>query len=156
MTLSPKKPENQKPRKPLVLVSYDSLDEKASALVSQSLEAEVAARFGPRDEAPFSILAYDDADVLVGGLNGATHWGWRYIRHFWVAASWRGRGVGRSLMQQAETEARAENCIGLYLDTFDPGAAQFYARCGFAPFGRIDDFPPGFARTFLYKKLLAR
>jgi GNAT superfamily N-acetyltransferase len=146
---------NLTPRKPLTLVSYDSLDEKASAFVSQSLEGEVAARFGPRDEAPFSILAYDETQIVVGGLNGASHWGWRYIRHFWVAQGWRGRGVGRSLLQRAETDARARNCIGLYLDTFDPGAAQFYARCGFAPFGRIEDFPPGHARTFLYKKLFA-
>ena len=146
---------NLTPRKPLTLVSYDSLDEKASAFVSQSLEGEVAARFGPRDEAPFSILAYDETQIVVGGLNGASHWGWRYIRHFWVAQGWRGRGVGRSLLQRAEMDARARNCVGLYLDTFDPGAAQFYARCGFAPFGRIEDFPPGHARTFLYKKLFA-
>jgi GNAT superfamily N-acetyltransferase len=153
MTENPKNPES---RKPLLLVSYDSLDEEASAFVSQSLAGEVAARFGPRDEAPFSILAYDDADVVVGGLDGVTHWRWRHIRHFWVAAGWRGRGVGKSLLRQAETEARAQNCLGLYLDTFDPGAAQFYARCGFAPFGRIDDFPPGFSRTFLHKRFSAR
>jgi GNAT superfamily N-acetyltransferase len=146
---------NRRSLKPPILVSYDSLDEKASAFVAQSLEAEVAARFAPRDEAPFSILAYDDAEV-VGGLNGASHWGWRYIRQFWVAASWRGRGVGRSLLQRAETEARARGCIGLYLDTFDPGAAEFYVRCGFAEFGRVDDFPPGFSRIFLHKKLFAR
>jgi GNAT superfamily N-acetyltransferase len=155
MTVNPKNPKNPEPRKPPILVSYDSLEEKASAFVSQSLEAEVAARFGPRDEAPFSILAYGDANLVVGGLNGATHWRWRHIRHFWVAASWRGRGVGRSLLQRAEADALARGCVGLYLDTFDPGAAQFYARCGFAPFGRIDDFPPGHARTFLYKKCFA-
>ena len=83
---------NRRPFEPPILVSYDSLDEKASAFVAQSLAAEVAAQFAPRDEAPFSILAYDGAE-LIGGLNGASHWGWRYIRQFWVAASWRGRGV---------------------------------------------------------------
>lgn len=145
---------NHRPFEPPILVSYDSLDEKASAFVAQSLAAEVAAQFAPRDEAPFSILAYDGAE-LIGGLNGANHWGWRYIRQFWVAASWRGRGVGRSLLQRAESEARAQNCVGLYLDTFDPGAAKFYARCGFAEFGRVDDFPPGFSRMFLQKKLFA-
>jgi hypothetical protein len=50
-------------------------------------------------------------------------------------------------------EARARQCIGLYLDTFDPGAAKFYERCGFLRFGQIDDFPPGHTRAFLYKKL---
>lgn len=140
-----------KSRKPLI-VSRDSLDATDSAHVSQALADEVAGRFGPRDEAPFSILAYDD-DAVIGGLNGATHWRWRHIRHFWVAAGWRGRGVGVSLLQRAEADARAQNCVGLYLDTFDPAAGQFYARRGFAPFGRLDDFPPGHARTFLYKRL---
>jgi hypothetical protein len=52
-------------------------------------------------------------------------------------------------------EARARQCVGLYLDTFDPGAAQFYEHCGFLRFGQIDDFLPGHARAFLYKKLSA-
>jgi GNAT superfamily N-acetyltransferase len=72
---------------------------------------------------------------------------------FLVEESWRGRGVGRQLVTHAEMEARARQCVGLYLDTFDSGAAQFYERCGFSRFGQIDDFPLGYARAFLYKKL---
>ncbi len=96
-------------------------------LVSDSLGAEIAARFGPRNETPLSILAYD-GDVLAGGLNGLAHWRWCYIRHFWVEEDWRGQGVGRRLLAHAEMEARARQCVGLYLDTFDPGAAHFYER----------------------------
>jgi GNAT superfamily N-acetyltransferase len=142
------------PDKPLILMRCDHDDERGSALVSEYLSAEIAARFGPRSETPLSILAYD-GDALVGGLNGCTHWGWCYIRHFWVEESWRGRGVGRQLVTHAEMEARARQCVGLYLDTFDSGAAQFYERCGFSRFGQINDFPAGFARAFLYKKLPA-
>ena len=142
------------PDKPLILMRYDSDDERGSTLVSVTLGAEIAARFGPRSESPLSILAYD-GDALVGGLNGGTHWGWCYIRHFWVEKSWRRRGVGRRLLAHAEMEAHARQCVGLYLDTFDPGAAQFYEHCGFLRFGQIDDFPPGHTRAFLYKKLPA-
>lgn len=142
------------PAKQLTFVSYDSAEEKASARVEASLGEEVASRFGPRDETPLSIQAFDGG-TLIGGLNGCTHWGWLYIRQFWVTASWRSRGVGRGLLQQAETQARMRNCIGIYLDTFDPGAAQFYARCGYSTFGQIGDFPPGHTRTFLYRKLNA-
>ena len=138
--------------KPLNFTCFDRDDEGGSTLVSTNLGAEVAARFGARRESPLSILVYDD-DALIGGLNGVTHWQWCYIRHFWVEGHWRGRGVGRRLLEQAEQEARARQCIGLYLDTFDPGAAQFYENCGFLRFGQIDEFPPGHARVFLYKKL---
>jgi len=61
-----------KPRleKPLIFRSYDTHEERASMLVSDSLGAEIAARFGPRNETPLSILAYD-GDVLAGGLNAS-------------------------------------------------------------------------------------
>jgi GNAT superfamily N-acetyltransferase len=144
------KPQAEKPS-----FAIRSSGDADGACVAACLAAEVAALYGPRDEQPLSLHAYDDADSLVGGLNGSVHWGWFYIRHFWVAAGWRGRGVGRDLLREAESEARARACVGLYLDTFDPGAAQFYKRCGFVRFGRIPDFPPGHARTFLYKKLSA-
>jgi GNAT superfamily N-acetyltransferase len=136
----------------LIVVRRDGADNDGSAFVSASLSAETAARFGPRAETPLSILACD-GEILVGGLNGVTHWRWCYIRQFWVEQSWRGRGVGQWLLAQAEAEARARDCIGLYLDTFDAGAATFYERQGFARFGQINDFPPGFARTFLFKRL---
>jgi ribosomal protein S18 acetylase RimI-like enzyme len=121
-----------------------------AALVASSLAAEIVADFGPRAELPLSIVA-QVGDVVVGGLNGSTHWSWCYIRHFWVEADWRRRGLGRRLLSEAEREARARNCVGLYVDTFNPAAAAFYERAGFARFGRLDDFPPGHARIFLQK-----
>lgn len=127
-------------------------DESGTERVSEALGIEVAARFGPRNERPLSIHAYDGA-VLVGGLEGCTHWVWCYIRQLWVAGNWRGRGVGRFLLARAETEARGRSCVGLYLDTFDPGAEKFYESCGFVRFGQIDDFPPGYTRRFLTKRL---
>jgi GNAT superfamily N-acetyltransferase len=83
---------------------YDSDDERGSTLVSATLGAEIAARFGRRNELPLSILAYD-GDALVGGLNGVTHWGWCYIRHFWVEQSFRSRGVGRRLLAHISASA---------------------------------------------------
>ena len=120
--------------------------------VAVSLAAEIVAGFGPRDELPLSIVA-SAGDTVVGGLNGSSHWGWCYIRHLWVDADWRKRGLGLRMLAEAEIQARARHCVGLYVDTFDPGAVSFYERAGFARFGRIEDFPPGHARTFLLKRL---
>ena len=49
----------------------------------------------------------------------------------------------------------ARGGAGIYLDTFDPGAATFYERCGFKRFGVIADFPPGHQRVFLSMNLSA-
>jgi len=141
----------------LSIAIFGDTGNSGAARVAASLAAEIAAGFGPRDEAPLAIVAYAGdtaaADAVVGGLNGSTHWGWCYIRHLWVQADWRRRGLGRRLLAEAETVARARQCVGLYVDTFDPGAATFYERAGFGRFGQIEGFPPGHRRFFLNKTL---
>jgi GNAT superfamily N-acetyltransferase len=139
--------------KPLFDVTFDHDDGREDANIAELLRAEMAARFGPRDEEPLSILARAEGGALIGGVNGVTHWRWFYVRHLWVAEAWRGAGLGRGLMAEAERAARARGCVGIYLDTFDPSAAAFYERCGFARFGAIEDFPLGRQRIFLCKRL---
>jgi len=131
---------------------FDDVGNSGATRVAASLAAEVAAGFGRRDEAPLSIVARC-GDVIAGGLNGATHWGWFYIRQLWVQEGWRRHGVGRRLLVEAETQARLRHCAGLYVDTFDAGAALFYQRAGFMLFGQIEGFPPGHARMYLCKEL---
>jgi ribosomal protein S18 acetylase RimI-like enzyme len=135
-----------------ITISDDTVNSGA-ACVAASLAAEIAAGFGPRDEMPLSVVAYE-AGAVVGGLNGATHWGWCYIRHFWVRQDWRRRGLGIRLLAEAERRVRGRGCAGLYVDTFDAGAAHFYERAGFGRVGQIDGFPPGHARLFLRKRLM--
>jgi ribosomal protein S18 acetylase RimI-like enzyme len=137
---------------PLSIAVFDNTGNSGAVRIAAALAAEIVAGFGPRDELPISIVA-TAGDTVVGGLNGSTHWGWCYIRHLWVDADWRRRGLGYRLLAEAEDQARARDCVGLYVDTFDPGAAIFYERAGFDRFGRIDDFPPGHSRTFLRKTL---
>lgn len=127
-------------------------DEGEAKEIAERLGLEVAQRFGPRDERPLSILLRKDG-TAIAGLNGASHWRWLYIRHFYVAPQWRGQGLGRLLMARAEEQARARGCVGLYLDTFEERAASFYERLGFARCGRIENFPVGGARIYLRKAL---
>jgi ribosomal protein S18 acetylase RimI-like enzyme len=138
---------------PLNIAIFSDTDNSGAVRVAAALAAEVAADFGPRNELPLSIVAYE-ADAVVGGLNGSTHWGWCYIRHLWVQSDRQRQGLGRRLLAQVEAEARARQCVGLYVDTFNPGAVIFYKAAGFELVGRIDDFPPGHARTFLRKTLV--
>jgi GNAT superfamily N-acetyltransferase len=137
---------------PLTIAIFGDTQNSGAAQVATALAREIAAAFGPRDELPLAIII-SAGDTVVGGLNSSIHWGWCYIRHLWVHADWRRRGLGQRLLAEAETRARLVGCVGLYVDTFDPGAAAFYERAAYARFGRIDDFPQGHARTFLCKRL---
>ena len=124
-----------------------------SAEIAELLAQEVARRHGPRDETPFSIEARDVEGALQGGMNGVIHWRWLYVRHFWAAPQKRAQGFGRALMAEVESLARERGCVGIYLDTFEEGAARFYERSGFARCGRIEGFPQGATRIFLAKRL---
>ncbi len=124
-----------------------------SAEIAVRLGAEIAARYGPREEAPLSLVVRDGAGALIAGLNGVTHWRWLYIRHLWVAPSRRGEGLASRLIEAAERAARDRDAVGAYIDTFDPRVAAFYMRRGFSRVGEIADFPPGGQRIFLSKRL---
>jgi ribosomal protein S18 acetylase RimI-like enzyme len=65
----------------------------------------------------------------------------------------RGKGCGKALMAQAENIARANGCIGLWLDTYEFQARGFYEKLGFEVFGTLDDHPIGQKRFFLRKRL---
>ena len=130
------------------------LDESGDATeIAKLLGAEIAERFGPRDERPLSIVARSDGAVIAG-MNGVSHWRWLYVRHFFVAEAWRGQGLGRRLMARAEAAARERGCVGIYLDTFDARAERFYEKLGFERCGAIENFPVGATRRYLRKPLI--
>jgi GNAT superfamily N-acetyltransferase len=137
----------------LDVIKFEFIDARETPEIGEALGAEVAARLGPRDERPLSILARDAGGAVVAGLNGVSHWRWLYVRHLYVAPAWRGQGLGRRLLAQGEKAALARGCVGVYLDTFEESAAVFYERRGFVRHGRIENFPVGAARIFLGKAL---
>lgn len=136
----------------MVMLKSVNGDDPQAAVISGALSAEIAEKFGPAGAAPLVVLAHAGAE-LVGGVIGLLHWRWLYVRQLWVADGWRARGVGSDLLARAEEKARDAGCVGLYIDTFDLDVARYYERRGFVAAGRIPDFPPGFARTFLYKRV---
>ena len=95
----------------------------------------------------------EGGSAVVGGLWGATGYGWLFTQLLVVPEQARGQGVGRRLLLQAEDEARARGCPGAWLDTFAFQARGFYEGLGYQVFGQIDEYPVGHARYFLRKAL---
>ncbi|QLE86404.1 GNAT family N-acetyltransferase [Shewanella sp. Scap07] len=96
----------------------------------------------------------DEQGKLIGALTGQLLWDWLYIDELWVDDSCRGTGLGKQLMQGAESYAAELQLSGLWLWTQSWQAPGFYQRLGFIEFTRFEDFPKGHSRIGLRKTLL--
>jgi len=121
--------------------------------VFEGLRAHNEARVGDPGYSPLHVLLRDEGGEVRGGLAGDVYFGWLFVRYLWVAEEHRGGGYGERLLGEAEDEARSRGCHAVWLDSFSFQAPGFYRRLGFHEFGRLDDYPAGHARHFLWKPL---
>jgi GNAT superfamily N-acetyltransferase len=99
------------------------------------------------------LLLTDPADgKVVGGLTGYALYDWLFVQFLAVPEALRGQGLGRQLMNRAESWAREQGLIGMWLDTFEFQARPFYEKLGFTSFGTIEDHPAGSRRHFFSKR----
>ena len=90
---------------------------------------------------------------IVGLLTGYTAWGWLFVDTLWVADKERGKGMGRTLLERGEREAKKRGARNAYLYSFSFQAPGFYRKLGYREFGRLDGFPKGHSRYWLTKAL---
>jgi predicted N-acetyltransferase YhbS len=132
--------------------SQNPTDEEREAILTP-LRAYNAAQAGPGNPQPLALLVRDDNGEILGGLYGRFFYQWLFIELLSVPEQARGQGLGSKLMQMAEDLAREKECVGIWLDTFDFQAPEFYKRLGYSELGQIADYPPGHKRFFFQKRL---
>lgn len=111
----------------------DTLVPDEVAAIEERLYQFNVAATGIADGRELGIFAHDDEGGLTGALIGATWGGCREIRI--PADAERRRGLGRTLMEAAEREARARGCVQVVLRTHDVQAPDFYRRLGYRVIG---------------------
>ena len=113
------------------------------------------ARFDRID--PFSAFALTlvepGSGEVIGGLWGEIARDYLYIDLLFVPEAARGRGVGRSLMHQAEQEAVRRGCHAAWLSTYSFQAPGFYQKLGYRVSGELPTYPRGQSSIFLTKTL---
>ena len=118
-----------------------------------TLDAYNNANSGMADLPGFAVILRDpQTRAAVGGLYATDGYGWAFVRYLAVPDQYRGQGLGRRLMDEAEKIAKAHGYIGLWLDTFEFQARPFYEKLGFELFGELEGGPGAIPRYFLKKR----
>jgi GNAT superfamily N-acetyltransferase len=95
----------------------------------------------------------DDAGEIIAGINGHTWGGCCVIDHVWVDERHRGQGLGKALMQAAESEAVHRGCEQVVLITHSFQAPEFYEHLGYERKYAIEGRPKGYADIVFVKRL---
>ena len=139
---------------PDLTISLEAQPSPADAeAVVTGLRAYNFSHVGDAGYAPVHLFLRTAGGEIAGGLQGDVAFGWLFVRFLWVADEHRGGGHGERLVRAAEEEARARGCHAMWLDTFSFQAPGFYRKQGFQEFGRLDEYPAGHSRHFLWKPL---
>ena len=98
----------------------------------------------PPPAAPLEVYVSDGEGSVIGGLVGRTHSirDWFEVSVIWVEESFRGRGLGRQLIELSEQEAIRRGCRYARLATSDFQASGFYALDAHIKMGKQEDNKP--------------
>jgi GNAT superfamily N-acetyltransferase len=131
----------------------DVADEEVRRAIAAPLVRFNESQAGPSGNRPLVIELRDAEGVVVGGLWGATAYGWLFTQLLVVPEQSRGLGLGRQLLSLAEAEATKRGCHAAWLDTFEFQAKAFYEQMGYDCFATLPDYPKGSSRYFMRKDL---
>ncbi|MFD1427387.1 ribosomal protein S18 acetylase RimI-like enzyme [Kroppenstedtia sanguinis] len=134
----------------------DDYNEKDYDFVADKLyEYNVKASKGllKKPEHDVFLFLKDTFEHVIGGIFCETYNHCLYIDMFWIAADYRGKGVGKAMITEAERAGKEMGCVFAHTSTFSYQSPHFYKSMGYEIFGMLDDYPDGIKQFFLKKKL---
>lgn len=100
-----------------------------------------------------NYIIKEKGQIIAGIKADIYHWGILYIEVLFVEESHRHKGLGSTLLQKVEQEAKEMGANLAHTDTFDFQALDFYLKHGYEVFGVLEDCPKDHKRYYLKKKL---
>lgn len=117
------------------------LDSSAAGLIEHNLLQSLRASLAQAQNDQIVLVARTDRDTVVGGLVASTSYGWLLIKSLWIDVEHRRKGIGMSLMREAESKGRAAACHSAWLDTSNPQSKKFYQQLGYESFAELANKP---------------
>ncbi|HJU18542.1 MAG TPA: GNAT family N-acetyltransferase [Stellaceae bacterium] len=98
-----------------------SVEDRPDAADREAIEDALTAFNRPPLRNPafgrIGVFVRDETGAVMAGLDASFYAGWLFVNNLWVHAELRRRGLGRRLMEAAETRARERGCHSAWLDT---------------------------------------
>ncbi len=133
---------------------YEPLPSEALArFVEDGVIAHNFAETGVAEWHPAGFFLKSPRGEWLGGCMGDIWGGWLHVRWLWVGTQLRGRGHGTRLMNATEAFGTEWGADQAMLETHSFQALAFYQKRGYVVFGELEDYPPGFRKFFLRKRL---
>lgn len=105
-------------------------------------------------EKPLFLTTKNDRGEIIGGLEGLLIHQWLRIEIMAIDPRHRNQGIGRDLVDRAETLAKGQGCLTSFVDTMSYQAPGFYEALGYQVVGRIPNWDShGHDKIYLTKKL---
>jgi GNAT superfamily N-acetyltransferase len=135
-----------------VISEQQDIEALESFLAERIYESNVEAT-GYADGRLVAATIQDHTGEIIAGINGHTWGGCCVIDHVWVHERHRRQGLGKALMDAAESEAVLRGCEQVVLMTHSFQAPGFYAHLGYERKYAIEGRPKGYADIVYVKRL---
>ena len=94
-----------------------------------------------------------EGKIIAGIIAQMYCWNMVYVDTLWVDSESRGKGLGYRLLTELEDDAKKKGAKLIHLDTFDFQAKEFYEKCGYSVFGKLEDCSSSHCRFYMKKHL---
>ncbi|ASK63850.1 GNAT family N-acetyltransferase [Virgibacillus phasianinus] len=102
---------------------------------------------------PISIIVSNDINRWIGGITAEVYWNWLELNDFWFDETYRGDGLGSTLLEKVEAIAKQKGAEKAMVTTFEFQAKTFYELKGYQVVGAVEDYPPGSCYYTMVKTL---
>lgn len=128
--------------------------ESLATLAKQKIAEFNALHWDASLRQPLGLKKLNDTGEIIAALTGRTFGNWFYLESFWLDKQYRGQGLGKAMLVEAEQIAKQRGCRYVLLDTLNFQAKPFYQRLGYQVTWTQLDYPfDGGAKYFMQKTL---
>jgi len=112
-----------------------------------------SAATGQDDVRNLGFIVRNGAGRLIGAAAGYTWSGTSELRQMWVDSAYRGKGLGRALLNAFVAEARRRGVRRIWVASYEFQAPEMYEKAGFQRMAEFDGWPEGHRNIVLCRTL---